>query len=82
MNAPIAISASARAAAHRAKAREHLAYALHLIARRRNPWVGQYNAEFDDEEIEYRRWQARQEYCRYRIATGRRCWLTSTRRTA
>lgn len=82
MNAPVAVTSIDRARAHRAKAREHLSYALHLMARRNNPWINQHNAELDDEEIEYRRWCARREYCLYRLATGRRCWLTSTRRTA
>ena len=76
MNAPVNIAAATE---HRKKAREHLAYACHLMARRRDPLVGQHYAELDDEEIEYRRWRARQEYCRYRIMTGRECNLTYVR---
>ena len=52
MNAPVKIDA---ATIHRRKCREHLSFALHLMARRNNPWINQRNAEFDDEEIEYRK---------------------------
>ena len=66
----------AAAAIHRRRGREHLAFALHLLARRNNPWINQRFTEFDDEEIDHRRWLARQEYCRYRTLTGRACHFT------